>query len=230
MSFQSSTTDKKMDPDSDDELDCMEESIVHAGDHRVAIHESEYNKEDIIKCIGQLEILYKYSKQQYQQTAYGTATVITTENNKTCVALTVAHNARRKITECQACKKYMDCIIDNDAVVRCEHCGDDKLQYKIISATKIRFKRREILKNRLVPIHDEDEKCMKQYTFGDNKQCYDCTCIYVDDYNYNLCPMVTGGYDFALLSFENTDNYNYSKYCKNIRIKNEMDKLEMKNI
>eukprot|EP01084_Bolivina_argentea_P088319 159474_1 len=152
------TNEKKMNDEYDHELDCEEESIVHAdGDHRKPIIESEHKQEDIIKCIGQLEANYKYIKFRYEQkgSAWGTATVITTKGNQ-CFLLTAAHNIRKKIKECTKCMKYMDCVINKCNVSNCIHCNYNVLKYKIINATKISFRRREIKKH--ASVYDKNEK------------------------------------------------------------------------
>ncbi len=60
------------------ELHCLQESIVHSdGDKRRAITESAQNEEYIIRCIGQLQIDYKYVEHEYEQkhSEWGTGTV-----------------------------------------------------------------------------------------------------------------------------------------------------------
>eukprot|EP01084_Bolivina_argentea_P242333 406567_1 len=211
--------------DVDDE-DCFQESIVHVdGDKRKPIIESVYNKEDIIKCIGQLETDYKYIERGYEQKGktYGTATVFCTRKN-TCFALSAAHNIKKIIKECEQCNNYMD---NSQNIIKCIHCNHNKLQTKVISATSIEFRRREIKKH--ISIYDEEEKETIHYEFGDNRKGYVCDCEYLDS-NYLIYPFTTAGYDYCILSFINDDNYNYKKYCKNIAIKNEMSAVKHQTI
>eukprot|EP01084_Bolivina_argentea_P108393 193720_1 len=158
MAFQPSGVDeKKSDVDSDDELNCFQESIVHSdGDKRKAIIESPHKTEPIIKCIGQLESEYKYVNKGYDPAnSWGTGTVFSVKGD-VCSVLSAAHTARKKVKECSKCMKYMDCITNKQVVVKCIHCGCGKLEYKIIPATKILFSRREIRQKSQV--YDEEEK------------------------------------------------------------------------
>eukprot|EP01084_Bolivina_argentea_P268337 455737_1 len=215
--------------DNDDELDCIEESIVHLdGDKRQLITQSPHNNQDIIKCIGQLEVDYKYIKYGYETSSpsWATGTVFSTNQNK-CFLLSAAHSVRKRIKECMKCMKYMDCIINEQVVVQCVHCNYNQLADKIIAATSILFRRREIIEE--ARVYDEKEKQTNVYKLGSNRKCYDCKCEYVNK-KYNTYPIATSGYDYSILSFINNDNYNYSMYCKNIIISNQILLLKNNNI
>eukprot|EP01084_Bolivina_argentea_P083766 151644_1 len=156
--------EQKMQKYSDDELDCFEEVIVHDdGDKREPITESSQNNQYIIKCIGQLQVDYKYINHKYEQTgcSFGTATVFKAQKDK-CFVISTAHNIRKKIKECKQCNVYMD---NEQDIMKCIQCGNDKLRCNIISATSIQFRRREI-KQRL-EIYDKDEKQTAHLTTPD---------------------------------------------------------------
>eukprot|EP01084_Bolivina_argentea_P065154 118774_1 len=155
------TNEMKID---DDELNCVQESIVHNDDHRIAITESEYKQEDIIKCIGQLQSDFKYIQNEYEQkgSTWGTATVFKILNNK-CYALSAAHNIAKQVKKCKQCMKYMD---NSQNIIECIHCKHNQLEIEMIEATTIRFRRREIKKH--ASVYDEDEKETTHYEFGDN--------------------------------------------------------------
>eukprot|EP01084_Bolivina_argentea_P267674 454448_1 len=161
--FAPNTEEKTIPVGDDDELNCFQEAIVHAdGDKRIPIFESEYKQEDIIKCIGQLQSDFKYIENEYEQkgSTWGTATVFTVNNNK-CYLLSVAHNITKQIKKCEQCMKYMDNLQD---ITKCIHCKHNELEIEMISATTIRFRRREIKKHSSV--YDEDEKETTHYEFG----------------------------------------------------------------
>eukprot|EP01084_Bolivina_argentea_P005896 11139_1 len=188
---QTTTTENKSDDNYDEELNCINESIVHVnGDERRPITESIYNEEDIIKCIGQLEINYRYIKQEYKQTEWGTGTVFKTNGQK-CYVLSAAHNTCKKIKECENCMKYMEIKIKQKQIQKCIYCNYNKLNNKMIKATKILFRRREI--KHQTSIYNEKEKETIYYKFGDNRKCYECKCELMDENNYNLNAIPTSG-------------------------------------
>eukprot|EP01084_Bolivina_argentea_P247253 413694_1 len=173
-----SLQEKKNQNDRNDELNCFQEAIVHDdGDKRHKITESAQNDEYIIRCIGQLQADYKYIQHKYEQigSSYGTGTVFQTKNAK-CFVITAAHNIRKQIKECQNCTNYME---NKQEIIKCIHCGHHALVSKMISATSIQFKRREIKKH--VSVYDEEEKETIHYEFGDNRKCYMCKCEYIDE-------------------------------------------------
>eukprot|EP01084_Bolivina_argentea_P000803 1481_1 len=189
-----------------------QEMLVHDSDLREKIYESIHKNEHIIKCVGQLRIVYKYKQFSYNLTTLGTATVCVVNQNRAYL-LTCAHNARRMIFECENCRKYMERIHNNSLISKCIHCSTAKLQKKMIKATEIQFKRRCIKKEILKQTENDDEQ--EIIKFGDMIKSYNCKCEYIDDYNYNLYPYTASGYDIAILSFKDTDNY-YAQYTTNI--------------
>eukprot|EP01084_Bolivina_argentea_P263188 445352_1 len=72
----------------------------------------------------------------------------------------------------------------------------------------------------------------KNFVFKDGKKMKDLLLHEMDENNYNLNAIPTSGFDFCVLSFINNDNnkYNYANYCKNIIIKNEINKIKNKNV
>eukprot|EP01084_Bolivina_argentea_P274031 466936_1 len=204
--------------------DCNQESIVHGdGDHRTGIIESDHKEEYIIKCIGQLESNFKYTNHGYEsKSSWGTGTVFYSNNQQTqkCYVITVAHVVQKKVFECNNCSKYTD----NNRYT-CDQCNV-QLTKKIIKATNIRFRRREIERN---TSHTNEDGDTVHYSFGDNRKCYQCEYEYVH-YLYDTNVFTKSGYDWCILSFINTDGYNYSKYCRNIQIKNEFNKASNKQL
>eukprot|EP01084_Bolivina_argentea_P114458 203758_1 len=213
---------------------CAQESIVHGdGDHRQSITESDRKEEYIIKCIGQLETNYKYIERGYdQKPSWGTATVFYTNNQKPqkCYVITAAHNAAKQIFECKECNKFTDIktITKYGSFINknCKHCSSVKLRTKTIHATKIQFRRREIEINTSNKNEDGD---IVRYSFGDNRKCYQCKCEYIH-YLYDIHPFPKSGYDWSVLSFVNSDEYNYPKYCKNIRMECKMNEMKNKKL
>eukprot|EP01084_Bolivina_argentea_P065149 118768_1 len=208
----------------DDELNCIQQAIVyHKGDKRQPVMESMYNRENIIKCIGQLEANYKYTQKGYEQrlSEWSTGTVFKEHNNK-CFVLTSAHNIKKQINECLKCNKYME---NSRNIVNCIHCNHNKLECKVIPATNILFRRREICYRTSVCVENETI----HYEFGDNRKGYVCECVFIDT-NFDIYPKPTGGYDYCVLAFTNDDHYDYYKYCRNIIMKNEMNGLRNKSI
>eukprot|EP01084_Bolivina_argentea_P220272 373338_1 len=215
---------------SDDELNCLPQVIVHGdGDHRLPIIESEYGDDDIIKCIGQLEVNFEYSEKQYKLKGWGgsTATVYTVTKNR-CFVLCAAQAVTRRIKECKNCGKYYE--FDTTTCSDCnkkkkKNCNDYELEKRVIDATSIRFIRRVIKSS--VSFSDDEEKKLQ---FGDARRCYECKYEYIDD-KYKDCLYcidngVKSGYDYCVLSFINDDNYNYPKFCKRITVKNEIHALK----
>eukprot|EP01083_Nonionella_stella_P126939 384461_1 len=207
-------------PTSDD----YDEVIVNGQDLRQPVYETKQKDEHIIKCIGQLRVTYKYDDHSLQSVGTGTGTVFKSVTNNgitTSFIITCAHNIRTIIFHCNKCNKYMETRNDNGQMItkcidkNCNGAGVD-LTTQMIKPTQIEFKRRSI--HKLCEIEDPEDGTII-YKFGDNRKCYsDCSCVYVDDENYQKHPRPSSGFDFAFLSFVDDDGY-YPRYCRDIRLK-----------
>eukprot|EP01084_Bolivina_argentea_P274030 466933_1 len=151
----------------DEDEDCNQESIVHGdGDHRTAIVESDHKEEYIIKCVGQLESNFRYIDHGYEsKSSWGTGTVFytNTKQPQNCYLISAAHVVRKQVFECSNCNKYTD----NNSNT-CHQCNDGTLRKKMIKATRIRFRRREIERN---ASHRNNDGDTVHYSFGDNRKC-----------------------------------------------------------
>eukprot|EP01084_Bolivina_argentea_P316970 549512_1 len=219
--------EKKSIDNFDDEDECDQESIVHAnGDHRHPITESDRKREYIIRCIGQLEVNFKYVDKGYDQakSQWGTGTVFyTNPENTKCYVLSCAHNVTKVVFECKICGKYSD---KNENDPTCKHCNSPEIKRSVINATKIRFRRREI--ERRTTVQNEDNETVI-CEFGDNKQCYMCDIEYIH-YRYYTHPFTTASFDWCILSFANSDKYNYLIYSRNIKIRNNLNLIQNKTL
>eukprot|EP01083_Nonionella_stella_P292543 994918_1 len=189
-----------------------DEVIVHEQDLREPVYETKQKDEDIIKCIGQLRVTYKYEQYSFQLVGLGTGTVYKsiTQNNVTkSFIITCAHNVRQIILHCIDCRKYMNIRNDKDEIIqKCVFCDSMDLKNKMIKATQIQFKRRSI--HELIRRDSEDG--IVETRFGAMMKCYsDCNCEYVDA-NYQWYSSASSGYDLAFLSFLDVDAY-YPQYC-----------------
>eukprot|EP01083_Nonionella_stella_P196819 723952_1 len=99
-------------PPSDD----YDEVIVNEEDLREPVYETKQKDEDIIKCIGQLRVTYKYHQHSFQCTGLGTGTVfksLTKNDITTSFIITCAHNVRKIVFRCNECNKYMKTRYNN---------------------------------------------------------------------------------------------------------------------
>eukprot|EP01084_Bolivina_argentea_P276619 472025_1 len=211
--------DEKSQYDADDN-DCIEETLIHsATDRRKAIWESPNKDDNIIKCIGSLEM--EYTKNLYQpEKSIGTGTVIHIDRNDICYILTAAHNFYQALRKCLNCNKQT-------IKSRCSHCNcrQKTQEIKPLQLTKadtIIFKRRCIVKEKIDPVTGN------KYTFGDPisqpipinpNNCY-CREIF-----YRLYKHPKAGYDIGIMTFkcpaEDVDLY--SSVCSKIKLDSDSD-------
>eukprot|EP01084_Bolivina_argentea_P057706 105421_1 len=198
--------------DSSDEYE--EEALVHDQDEREPIHNTRVREMDIIKCIGQLTIEYKYNENGlYYRKTLGTGTVISVIDGTTALVLTSAHNIRTFVLECPKCheyyninKKYVNgnkSIICSNKINNCNENISSKSNWKMIKATGITFRRRTTK-------FGADFGRMEGMP-------YKCKVQLIDDINYKTFHGTSQGYDIAILSFTDSSNY-YRKYCRDIAI------------
>ena len=219
-------TDEKKNEDQKQTVDLNhymnQEVIVHKRDLRKPIYNSRLKKSPIIKCIGQLNIVYKYvNRGPYIIQTQGTGTVFSVDSQNVAHVLTCAHNVCRYVYECNKCKGYMEMRqknVNNDKmeeVRKCIYCQHTDLNTTFIKASEIEFNRRCIAKELIIKSNDNDNQ-EKVFRFGDLIEGYECNVksMYVPS-EYQNYPYPTSGYDYAILSFKDTNNY-YSEYCKNI--------------
>eukprot|EP01084_Bolivina_argentea_P249432 417548_1 len=202
--------DEKYD-ETDDDYD--EEVIVSAqGDCRIPVYESIISKEPIINCIGQLIMVYKYDDitRGYSIKTSGTGTVYHIDKHNKAYIITCAHNIRHRIKECVKCGKWME-----KANTICIRCNCVQLKMSIIKANSIQFNRRNIENDYWT---EENGKKIK-VEYGKMEKAYKVQCFYINDDKYNEYPFTNQGYDIAILSFIDSDDY-YTQYCKHICIEN----------
>eukprot|EP01084_Bolivina_argentea_P174142 301639_1 len=187
-----------------DAEDEYQESIVTEGDGRRRIDVFQPQANDIYPCIGQLDIEFDYNlSHKWRGNLTGTGTVIYNKN-KTCIVLTAAHNIRGNVIHCTSCNTYR-VPKRNNQKTRCAVCknitGPDQ-QQKILKATNITFRDRSI-----------------EYgnNYGQTLENYECIEVYVPDIKYMNYPKPKDGYDWAFLSFKDSDNI-YKKRMEHINV------------
>eukprot|EP01084_Bolivina_argentea_P178194 308034_1 len=196
--------------DSDDDY-YDEEVIVNTnGDCRKLVYESIIANESIIKCIGQLVMIYKYDdkKRDYKVTIKGTGTVYHVDKHKNAYIITCAHNIRHKIKECGGCGKWME--MKSNQCIR-STCYSNNFNEIIIKANGIQFNRRNVENDHWIKQDGKEKKI----EYGFMEKGYKAKCFYINDDKYNQYTSTKDGFDIALLSFIDSDNY-YAKYCKYI--------------
>eukprot|EP01084_Bolivina_argentea_P119458 211796_1 len=185
---------KYEDSDTDDDY---KEVVVNDSDFRREIYEfPEHRDLMIIKSIGQTESEYDYKiEKDFKISTVGTGTVYHVANNVAFV-VTCAHNIHHRVFECPKCDIY-------NKKKSCSKCAEtlDSSHKKILKATHIEFKRRNVTEN----------------NFGHVEQVYKCDEIYIPN-GYEQNTTLQRGFDFAILMFQDDNKY-YSKYCKNIQLK-----------
>eukprot|EP01084_Bolivina_argentea_P233587 393396_1 len=209
--------DEKKSMDTDDD-DCDQEALVHADgdDFREKIYESGFENEPIIQCIGQLQIMYRYSHpESYNLKMVGTATVFAANAaNKTVYGITCAHNLRRHVLNCRDCGRYME--LDTTQCID-TNCSSTKLKKKMIKATKIQFQRRSIKKKYYKGSDNEKEEVI----FGDVIKTYNnIHCEFINDSMFEIYYKAPHGYDLAIISFIDATQF-YSSFCKHVKITND---------
>eukprot|EP01084_Bolivina_argentea_P032689 60511_1 len=170
----------------------------------IPIYESPNANDDIIKCIGRLNIEYSDQKLKLFEKSGGTGTIIHIDEHRRCYVLTAAHNCRQALRQCISCKK--------NTVIRtkcqCKHSTKVVEPVQMIQANNIHFSIRCITKNqfgypiRVYPIIID--KC------------------YVRDIWYNLYHKPTQGYDIAVMIFQCKDEEEvktYESLCEKITLK-----------
>eukprot|EP01084_Bolivina_argentea_P137830 242743_1 len=207
MSQEEHKYEHKEESDSDDQQEVM----VHGTDLREPIHElgdQSFRKSSFIKCIGQLCMEYNYPQKDYKQKLVGTGTVIRTKSNgwfdpATAFVLTAAHTVRHNVWNC--CNIYFDKVdSQGDKITNCIKCKkklDKNTDATVIDATSIVFKRRKTT----------------TVGFGTMEKRYKCKIECLDDIQYKQFPYPKSGYDWAILSFLDDENY-YWKNCTNIQL------------
>eukprot|EP01084_Bolivina_argentea_P300313 517805_1 len=208
---------------SEDELYEEEAIVSKKGDCRIPVYASTVAKQSIIECIGQLVMVYKYDDKtrNYSITINGTGTVYHIDTNKNGYIITCAHNVRRKIKECTDCGNWMEKKIKRQNMNMCTRCKGMNLKQKIIPANRIQFNRRSIKNDYWI----ETNGTKIEIKYGSLQQAYKAKCHYIDDDNYNKYSFTNQGYDIAILSFVDCDNY-YKQYCKDICIRNGKDTID----
>eukprot|EP01084_Bolivina_argentea_P103637 185607_1 len=199
-----------------------DEALVHDTDEREPIHNTSARKMNIVNCIGQLTIEFRYNNNGlYYKKLLGTGTVISVIDSNSAMVLTVAHNVKTFVLECPKCQTYHNmkktdinknlthiCNHDNNGIV-CNEKMSTKTHIKMINATDITFRRRSI-------------------QFGENVfgklegDPYPCKIEVLDDDNYKRFPGPNNGFDITILSFIDTTNY-YKQFCADIIVKNIVD-------
>eukprot|EP01084_Bolivina_argentea_P030556 56596_1 len=188
--------------DSDDEY---QEVVVNGSDFREEVYEFVSTRDlPIINCIGQIQSEFNYQiEHEYKVTAVGTGTVYKVANTIAFV-LSCAHNLRQKIYECPQCHTY-------NRKKSCSKCNKtlDLGHKKLVTATHVEFKRRNITEN----------------NFGHLEQEYECEEIFVPA-AYEQNTILKRGFDFAVLMFRDNDQY-YSQNCHNIKLDIGINVLKM---
>eukprot|EP01084_Bolivina_argentea_P023193 43228_1 len=224
---------------SEDEDDEIQELMVTGTNQWQPIYEAWCSDEIFIDCIGQLRMCYKEPKYGYNMNCVGTGTVFWVSQSHKAFVITAAHNIKHIVRYCLICNKYMDIAnmprknINNKIVNCCVSCGKPVTAKQYIQAKSIEFKRRSTHKHPY-----QDKQTSKTYQFGDNIHTYDpVKCEYIgtgnlsepDGYSINCyqhCRRVNGGYDWAILSFNDDRKYYFDK-CTHICIENGVNTMKL---
>eukprot|EP01084_Bolivina_argentea_P125257 221943_1 len=206
--------------DSNDE-ECDEEVIVTGSDSREKVTNSVDKNQHIIRCIGQVKSQFRYIQHEFNIKTTGTATVFRVIHNK-AYALTAAHNVRCQIKQCNGANGH---YFYKEPGAYCKKCGH-LFKKVIIKATKFTFSRNE---TNYQSSYKKDGLDVI-FHYGQTIETYKCNVEYVPDTEYEKAPHPGSGNDYAIISFIITDGYDYSKYSKHIRVSNDIQKLEKKQI
>eukprot|EP01084_Bolivina_argentea_P249444 417575_1 len=177
--------------------DAEQEVQVNQYDRRRKAATSSIKNLNIIACIGQIRSTFMDENNHSSET-FGTGTVYKVVDGFSYI-ITCAHNLRRRLhyfcNNCQKTHKKSKCTI----------CKQNKTPFnstaKILKAIKYFFIRKNLTTGQV----ENEYKCDKDI-------------VYIDDVNYGTFPFATGGYDIAIIRFQD-DGY-YKNKCSNIRLIN----------
>eukprot|EP01084_Bolivina_argentea_P191580 329085_1 len=197
---------------------CDKDAIVNDCDGRRRLTESEDKHENIMECIGYLDVSFEYNGDKLH--LFGTGTVFHTKSNGDNLVLTCSHNVRQLIHKCSKCNQNVWHIKQDQHKCNISNFNSSQM----VKANVIKFKRRSILNKYLKNTQDNKTEIVE---FGDTEQVYTCDInnIFIDEHNYSQFPTPSSGYDICVIQFTDKTKY-YQKYVASIRLRSGQTTIE----